>query len=100
MKNLKNFIDHHLKNYENRNNPENDCTSKMSPWLHFGQVSAQRVALEVQRFKSRYGKSVESFLEELIIRRELTDNFCFYNENYDNLKGAKKWAYETLQDHR
>lgn len=39
------------------------------------------------------------FLEESIVRRELSDNFCFYNEHYDSLKGAASWARESLQLH-
>ena len=41
------------------------------------------------------------FLEEMIIRRELSDNFCFYNnKHYDSLKGGYSWAQKTLSDHR
>jgi Deoxyribodipyrimidine photo-lyase type II (EC 4.1.99.3) len=39
-------------------------------------------------------------LEELIVRRELSDNFCFYNASYDSLKGFPLWAKATLHDHR
>jgi len=48
-------------------------------------------------FKSRYGNA---FLEELIVRRELSDNFCFYNPQYDNFQGFPAWAKETLNKHR
>lgn len=44
-------------------------------------------------------KAVDVFLEELIIRRELADNFCFYQPQYDSLKGAWEWARKTLMDH-
>lgn len=43
--------------------------------------------------------AVDGFLEEMIIRRELADNFCFYEPNYDNLKCAAPWASESLQKH-
>lgn len=65
-----------------------------------GQVSPQRCVLVTKKYVSMYKKSVESFCEELIIRRELADNFCFYNKNYDNLAGAADWARKTLNDHR
>ena len=39
------------------------------------------------------------FLEELIVRRELADNFCFYQPHYDSLEGAWEWARKTLMDH-
>jgi deoxyribodipyrimidine photo-lyase len=65
-----------------------------------GQISVQRVALSIQEYKSKYTESVNSFLEEAIIRRELADNFCFYCEHYDSIKGASNWAQKTLDDHR
>lgn len=42
---------------------------------------------------------MESFLEELIVRRELSDNYCHYEVNYDNLLGAAQWAQDTLAVH-
>lgn len=44
-------------------------------------------------------KSADAFLEELIVRRELADNFCFYQPNYDSIHGAWEWARKTLADH-
>merc|ERR1711871_59448 len=43
--------------------------------------------------------AMDSFLEELVVRRELTDNFCFHNEHYDQVEGASEWARKTLEDH-
>lgn len=43
---------------------------------------------------------VQSFIEESVVRRELSDNFCFYQPHYDTLDGAAGWAKETLQVHR
>jgi deoxyribodipyrimidine photo-lyase len=43
--------------------------------------------------------SVHSFCEELVVRKELSDNFCFYNENYSTITGAHNWAQTTLQEH-
>lgn len=65
-----------------------------------GQIAPQRCALSAKKFASKYKKSVEAFSEELIVRRELSDNFCFYNTNYDNIDGAENWARKTLDDHR
>jgi len=42
---------------------------------------------------------VDNYLEELVVRRELSDNFCYYNDLYDSVKGAASWAQETLQAH-
>lgn len=52
-----------------------------------GQISVQRCILTVRQYRSKYKESVESYIEEAIIRRELSDNFCFYNKNYDSIDG-------------
>ncbi len=97
---LKIFIETKLSGYSvNRNNPANDATSNLSPYLHFGQVSAQRIALEVMA--SEFPDAAkEEFLEELIIRKELSDNYCLFNPNYDNFEGFPSWAKDTLNAHR
>jgi deoxyribodipyrimidine photo-lyase len=97
---LKRFAVTKLNRYdEDRNDPILDGQSGLSPYLHFGQLSAQRVALTVLQAKSREA-SREAFLEELITRRELSDNFCFYVPDYDNQKGFPSWARKTLGEHR
>jgi deoxyribodipyrimidine photo-lyase len=93
---LKDFITHRLKNYNNRNDPNEEACSGLSPYLHFGQISAQRVAIEIMKMTD----TAADFLEELIIRRELSDNFCYYNKNYDSPDGFPEWARKTLNDHR
>lgn len=98
---LQSFCERRLKSFnEKRNDPLSNSLSNLSPWFHFGQISVQRCILTVKELKSKYSDSVASFCEEAIIRRELSDNFCFYNENYDNLKGLASWAFKTLNDHR
>jgi len=100
MATLESFIDLRLKYFAtHRNDPNSEALSQLSPWLRFGQLSAQRVALQVQRCGKNAGQSVSSFLEELVVRRELTDNFCFYNDKYDSVQGASEWAQKTLRDH-
>ena len=65
-----------------------------------GQISVQRAILRVREFRSRAKESVEAFVEEAVVRRELADNFCFYNqEHYDSIEGAYNWAKKTLKDH-
>ncbi|XP_016392846.1 deoxyribodipyrimidine photo-lyase-like [Sinocyclocheilus rhinocerous] len=96
---LESFIDQRLCLFAtHRNNPNCDALSHLSPWIHAGQLSAQRVVKQVKREKNA-SESVLSFTEELVVRRELADNFCFYNHNYDNISGAYDWAKKTLQDH-
>jgi deoxyribodipyrimidine photo-lyase len=94
------FLSEKLQNYSaGRNDPNIDATSNLSPYLHFGQISAQRIALEIAKRIPR-NDNTDAFLEELIIRRELADNYCFYNPDYDNLKRIPKWASKTLHEHR
>ncbi|CAI0413918.1 unnamed protein product, partial [Linum tenue] len=94
------FLTKRLKLYSSdRNNPlKPKGLSGLSPYLHFGQISAQRCALEAHKVKAAL-KSVDAFLEELIVRRELADNYCYYQPHYDSLAGAWEWARKTLQDH-
>ena len=97
---LKLFINEKLKGYsENRNDPTIDGQSGLSPYLHFGLLSPQRVALDVSNADAPKVDK-DAFLEELIIRQELSDNFCFYNANYDNIKCAPAWGIRTLEDHK
>lgn len=112
---LTEFINKRLDGYaEQRNVPTEDGQSNLSPYLHFGQISALRVALalvaeapeqpllfERGKLASFEGKptrmdSINALLEELVVRKELADNYCFYQPNYDNLDGAKQWAKDTL----
>ena len=51
--------------------------SDLSPYLHFGQISPQRAAYYVKGFNKSQSSGVASFLEEQVVRRELSDNFCF-----------------------
>ena len=44
-------------------------------------------------------ESIDTFIEEAVIRRELSDNFCFYCNDYDKITGAYSWAQETLRLH-
>ena len=97
---LFNFLRSRLADYGRlRNDPNQDAQSHISPYLHFGQLSAQRIALEVLRSNAPPAAE-EAFLEELIVRRELADNYCFYNPDYDALEGFPDWAKGTLHDHR
>lgn len=116
---LKKFINNKLDTYAtDRNDPNKDNQSNLSPYLHYGMISAQRAALEVVEWA---GKTISeiidekknkakvdldkkptkdvnagAFLEELIVRKELSDNFCYYEENYDNFDGFPDWAKKTL----
>ncbi|MDP3485437.1 MAG: deoxyribodipyrimidine photo-lyase [Methanobacteriaceae archaeon] len=92
------FIENKLDKFEDlRNDPSEDYLSNMSPYLHFGQISPLYLALEVSKIESP-GK--DSFLEELIIRRELSMNLAHYNDNYDRFDCLPNWAKKTLLEHQ
>ena len=93
------FIKKKLPEYNAlRNDPNKDMTSGLSPYLHFGQISSQRIASEVIN-SGRTDENSEAFLEELIVRKELSDNFCHYNPDYDNPSGFHAWAKKTHDEH-
>lgn len=97
---LHSFIKDRLKGFDaQRNNPANPSLSGLSPWFHFGHIAPQRSILEVSAVRNLYGRSADIFIEEAFNRRELADNFCFYNPLYDCLQGAREWAQETLMTH-
>ena len=97
---LHDFIAGGLQQYDTlRNDPNADGQSGLSPYLHFGQISPQRVALEVARAAGGT-VSGDAFLEELIVRRELSDNFCWYNSGYDAVDGFPEWSRKTHAAHR
>ena len=97
---LINFLENKLERYaEDRNDPNKNALSNLSPYLHFGHISAQRVALTIQHFYQK-NPSADTFLEELIVRRELSDNFCYFNQKYDSFDGFHDWAKQTLNQHR
>lgn len=92
------FLEEKIHDYtEMRNDPNANATSNLSPYLHFGQLSAQQLAIEAEE---RAPKHAGVFLEEMIVRRELSDNFCFYNSDYDSFAGFHPWAQKTLDEHR
>lgn len=96
---LTRFIARKLPGYDdNRNDPSLDGQSDLSPYIHFGQLSTQRIALTV-RDSDAPATDKAAFLEELIVRRELSENFCFYNAQYDSVRCFPAWAAKTLREH-
>lgn len=97
---LEDFITSKLTGYsQKRNNPVLNAQSGLSPYLHFGQISAQTVALAIKR-RLTPNEDTENFLEELIVRRELADNYCYYKTCYDSTEGFQPWAKTTIEAHR
>ncbi len=103
MRRLKEFVARELAFYEEkRNQPEVKGTSRLSPYLHFGNIGPLTIALAVDD-AARKGKVAASardkFLDELIGWRELAVLFVRHNPNYDNWECAEPWARTTLLEH-
>ena len=95
---LRQFIKNKLSTFpELRNDPMQDNLSRMSPYLHFGQISPLYIALQIQA-STKSGAPV--YLEELIVRRELSMNFVYYNKNYDTITCLPAWVLKNLRKHR
>ncbi len=98
-KRLKYFIENILANYaESRNKPEIDGSSRLSSYLHFGFLSPLEIGLAVKNSDAPK-ESKDAFLEELIVRRELSYNFTKFNKDYDSLKALPNWVQQTMRDH-
>ncbi len=92
------FVTGRLDGYDKaRNDPTLNGQSDLSPYLHFGQLAAQRAALAVAR--TDRGDHRDAFLEELIVRRELSENYCHYNDDFDRYEGLPEWGRRTLEEH-
>ncbi len=97
---LENFIKNKLNYYaEFKNNPSKNILSGLSKYLNLGFISSQRVALEIIK-SSISAENKEAFLEELIIRKELADNFCLYSKNYKDFSSIPTWAKNSLNNHK
>jgi deoxyribodipyrimidine photo-lyase len=98
VKLLQEFIDRKLNTYDkNKSDPTIDGVSHLSPYLHFGQISPLHIALQIVQKK---GEGAQAFLEELIVRRELSMNFVFFNKHYDSFECLPDWCRATLNDHK
>jgi len=97
---LADFVGKKLRRYSNDHaDPGKDCLSHLSPYLHFGQIAALDIALAVRRSRGVRRADKDAFLEELIVRRELSMNFCTYNSSYDSFACLPEWARATLRKH-
>jgi deoxyribodipyrimidine photo-lyase len=98
---LKAFLHSGLPRYaDQRNTPVSPASSLLSPSLHFGHISAQRMALSVLAAPNIPSAAREAFLEQLIVRRELAENFCLHTPHYDTTGAFPAWASATLAKHQ
>jgi deoxyribodipyrimidine photo-lyase len=115
---LDDFIAHKLARYgEGHNHPDDDAASGLSPYLHFGHISAHEIVARVWRAArwnpsrladrptgSRSGwwglpPASEAFLDEVITWRELGYGFCFHRADYDRYASLPAWAKRSLAEH-
>ncbi len=96
---LKEFVTRKLQGYgTQRNKPEIDHTSRLSPYLHFGHISPITIALAVQNADAPTADK-EAFLNQIITWRELSINLVRFNPNYDNFECGEPWAHRSLAQH-
>lgn len=95
----KEFFQSRILQYNNlRNNPLANVQSDLSPYLHFGQISSQAVLVELMK-EGLSAELTDPFVEQLLVRKELSDNYCYYNSEYDNYEGFRSWAKQSLDEH-
>ncbi|MFW5751549.1 MAG: deoxyribodipyrimidine photo-lyase, partial [Planctomycetota bacterium] len=83
----------------NRNQPQTDDVSHMSPYLHFGQISPVWMALELEGAR-RGDSGVAAYIEQLLVRRELACNYVRHEPGYDRYAALPEWARTTLEERR
>jgi deoxyribodipyrimidine photo-lyase len=96
---LKDFVDHKLRGYgTQRNRPEVDHTSRLSPYLHFGHISPITVALAIEKADAPETDK-EAFLNQIITWRELAVNLVRFNPDDDSFECGEPWAHRSLAKH-
>lgn len=114
---LRTFLADRLPRYaDERSDPDADCASGLSPYLHFGHLGVHQVfaglakregwtrsALKPTKSGQRgwYGMSdaAESFLDELVTWRELGFNLCWQRTDHGDYASLPAWAQATLAEH-
>jgi len=115
---LRTFIDWKLSRYSGqRNQPQRDVASGLSPHLHFGHISPHEAFIEIAHSQHWHPGTVtgpaqgkrsgwwgmdgnaEAFLDQLVTWRELGFNACSHLHGYDRYESLPPWALETLGKH-
>jgi len=115
---LRQFLQDRFPRYmEDRNQPEVEGTSGLSPYLHFVHISVHQIfdqlmdigGWTLDRVSSRttgsrsgwwgVSEASEGFLDQLVTWRELGFNICWQREDYDRYESLPRWALKTLADH-
>jgi deoxyribodipyrimidine photo-lyase len=115
---LSTFLDRKLLLYaEDRNHPDEDGASGLSPYLHFGHISVHQVLSELAKIERwspedvaasasgaragwwRMSPSAEAFLDQVVTWRELGFHFCRHRPDHDRYESLPPWALATLSRH-
>ncbi len=119
-KRLDQFVSDSLERYaDERNHPDADAASGLSPYLHFGHISTHEIfarILELEELTSsslrarasgvdepmwRMRPGSEAFVDQLVTWRELSFNLCHQRpDDYDRFEALPSWARETLREHQ
>lgn len=92
---LNDFIENKLTDYsQNRKDPSLAGSSRLSPYLHFGQISPLQILQKINTLPY-----AGAFIEELLIRRELAHNFVYFTPHYDDYTILPAWSRKTLKEH-
>ena len=99
-----NFLHQGLTHYdEQRNEAGNgDGTSRLSPYLHYGQIASGRVIREARAARNAVGASdadLEAFVQQVTTWRELAYNWCVRTRNFDQLSSLPDWVQRTMAEH-
>jgi deoxyribodipyrimidine photo-lyase len=96
---LEHFLDHGLAHYSTGRKAPTDAdgSTRLSPYLHFGQIAAAEVARAALARGPRH--EADALLDELMTWRELAFNFCLRNRQHTRLKCLPTWAQTTLAKH-
>jgi deoxyribodipyrimidine photo-lyase len=97
---LKLFLKDIFPKYDKtRNEAAVDGSSRLSPYLHFGFISVHEIVTAVNKLKHAPAEAKKAFLEELVVRRELSFNFTRQNNKYDSLECLPAWVQQTMREH-
>jgi deoxyribodipyrimidine photo-lyase len=93
---LDHFVETGLPRYEeDRADPNEDATSMLSPYLHFGNLSPQEVLLQAR--EAGPAAQFAKFQDELLTWREISHNFVYHNPRHRTVEAIPPWAREELR---
>jgi deoxyribodipyrimidine photo-lyase len=97
---LETFIKERISEYPQAViDPSKNAQSDLSPHLHIGSLSSQRAVLKVLASKALENAKT-TFIENIVIKKEIADNFCHHTPEYDSICAFPEWARRSINLHR